>query len=181
MQIVRKSMVNIFKSKDIGFFAKINCYWFFARYSLFAIVTFAALLAPPIVLWLDPWVWTWYTIWFIVSANIATVVYLYFTWFSYIYMLFAVVLGYFKAWAMFSGIAGLKKSKSWKVTLKFACNNNLQLFRNYHKPYFLEFVLGAYYLTMVGFAMWYQQWVIAGYSGLMAFAFIFVSFGDYFL
>jgi hypothetical protein len=225
MQIVRKSMVNIFKSRDISFIDKLNCYWFFARYSLFAIVTFAALLAPPIVLWLDPWVWSWYTIWFVVSANIAAVVYLYFTWFSYIYMLFAVVLGYFKAWAMFSGIAGLKKSKSWKVrccllalagcwnaaaagmkaaggldgcclvaccrlaagglvqrwlrstmpprrcaahavpglilrpaaagaaapqvTLKFACNNNLQLFRNYHKPYSLEFVLGLYYLVMV--------------------------------
>jgi hypothetical protein len=33
----------------------------------------------------------------------------------------------------------------------------------------------------VGFAVHYASWVIAAYSGLMGFCFIFVSFGDYFL
>lgn len=77
--------------RDIGILSKLNCYWFFCRYFVFAIVTMVALLASPIVLWLDPWVWGWSTIYFLVSANLAVVVYLYFTIFSYIFLLFSVV------------------------------------------------------------------------------------------
>lgn len=58
---------------------------------MFAIVTIVALLASPIILWLDPWVWGFPTIYFLVSANVAVVVYLYFTIFSYIFLLFSVV------------------------------------------------------------------------------------------
>lgn len=54
-------------------------------------MTLVALLASPIVLWLDPWVWGFPTIYFLVSANVAVVVYLYFTIFSYIFLLFSVV------------------------------------------------------------------------------------------
>lgn len=50
-----------------------------------------ALLATPIILWLDPWVWGFPTIYFLVSANVAVVVYLYFTLFSYVFLLFSVV------------------------------------------------------------------------------------------
>jgi hypothetical protein len=77
--------------RDIGFLSKLNCYWFFCRYFVFAIVTIVALLASPIVLWLDPWIWGFPTIYFLVSANVAVVVYLYFTIFSYIFLLFSVV------------------------------------------------------------------------------------------
>ena len=54
-------------------------------------VTIVALLASPIVLWLDKWVWGFPTIYFLVSANVAVVVYLYFTIFSYVFLLFSVV------------------------------------------------------------------------------------------
>lgn len=91
MQIVRKSFANIFFCKEIGFLAKLNCYWFFCRYFVFALVTLVALAAPIIILWLDPWVWNWATIYFLVSANVAFIVYLYFTIFSYIFLLFSVV------------------------------------------------------------------------------------------
>jgi hypothetical protein len=77
--------------REIGFLSKLNCYWFFCRYFVFAIVTIVALLASPIILWLDPWVWGFPTIYFLVSANVAVVVYLYFTIFSYIFLLFSVV------------------------------------------------------------------------------------------
>jgi hypothetical protein len=83
--------------REIGFLSKLNCYWFFCRYFVFAIVTIVALLASPIILWLDPWVWGFPTIYFLVSANVAVVVYLYFTIFSYIFLLFSVVSGTFPA------------------------------------------------------------------------------------
>jgi hypothetical protein len=66
---VRKSFANIFFCKDIGFFSKLNCYWFFCRYFVFALVTLVALLAPPIILWLDPWVWGFPTIFFLVRPG----------------------------------------------------------------------------------------------------------------
>lgn len=81
----------ILPRREIGFLSKLNCYWFFCRYFVFAIVTIVALLASPIILWLDPWVWGFPTIYFLVSANVAVVVYLYFTIFSYIFLLFSVV------------------------------------------------------------------------------------------
>lgn len=36
MQIIVKSFVNIWTAKEIGILKKLNCYWFFARYILFA-------------------------------------------------------------------------------------------------------------------------------------------------
>lgn len=84
--------------REIGFLSKLNCYWFFCRYFVFAIVTIVALLASPIILWLDPWVWGFPTIYFLVSANVAVVVYLYFTIFSYVFLLFSVVSG--RVWGL---------------------------------------------------------------------------------
>jgi beta-mannan synthase len=184
MQIVRKSFANIFFSKEISLLGKLNCYWFFCRYFVFALVTLVALLATPIVMWLDPWVWGFPTIYFLVSANVAVVVYLYFTLLSYVFLLFSVVLGYFKLWAMISGILGLKKSKSWKVTLKFAADGsggNGSWLRQYHKPYALEMALFVYYAVMLGFSIWYCIWGLVAYNSIMALSFLVVSFGDYFL
>jgi hypothetical protein len=45
-------------------------------------------MASPIVMWLDPWKWGFPTIFFLVSANVAVVVYLYFTILSYVFLLF---------------------------------------------------------------------------------------------
>lgn len=36
MQILVKSFVNIWTAKEIGLTKKLNCYWFFARYIIFA-------------------------------------------------------------------------------------------------------------------------------------------------
>ncbi len=43
----------------------------------------------------------------------------YVTPFSIFYLFFSVAIGYFKLWAMISGLLGLEKSKTWKVTQKF--------------------------------------------------------------
>jgi hypothetical protein len=91
------------------------------------------------------------------------------------------VLGYFKLWAMISGILGLKKSKSWKVTLKFAANDNNSWLRSYHKPYLLELLLFAYYGAMLGLSIWTENWGLTAYNGVMSLAFLIVAFGDYFL
>jgi hypothetical protein len=101
--------------------------------------------------------------------------------FSRLFSLPLQVLGYFKMWAMISGILGLKKSKSWKVTLKFAANDSGSWLRSYHKPYTLELALFAYYGLMLGFSIWYENWGLVAYNGVMAFSFLIVSFGDYFL
>lgn len=88
--------------RDISVLHKLNCYWFFCRYFLFALVTFVALLASPIVMWLDPWVWGFPTIYFLVSANLAVPVYWIITGLShwvclllpimaYVFLLFSVV------------------------------------------------------------------------------------------
>ncbi len=84
-------------------------------------------------------------------------------------------------WAMISGILGLKKSKSWKVTLKFAANDNNSWLRQYHKPYTLEMILFAWYGTMLGFSIWYLNYGLIAYNAIMSVAFLLVSFGDYFL
>lgn len=46
------------------------------RYILFATITMAVLVVPPITLWVDPWVWDWARIYFVVSVNFALAVYL---------------------------------------------------------------------------------------------------------
>lgn len=46
------------------------------RYILFGIITFAVLVVPPVALWLDPWIWNWATIYFVVAVNFALAVYM---------------------------------------------------------------------------------------------------------
>lgn len=82
---------------------------------------------------------------------------------------------------MISGILGLKKSKSWKVTLKFAANDNNSWLRSYHKPYALELALFFFYGAMLGFCIWMENYGLIAYNAVMAVAFLVVSFGDYFL
>lgn len=44
MQILLKSFRNIWTSRDISLARRLNCTWFFMRYILFAVITFAVLL-----------------------------------------------------------------------------------------------------------------------------------------
>lgn len=61
------------------------------------------LQVPVIALFVEPWVWGWQTIYFVVSVNSALIVYLYVTPFSISYLIFSIAIGYFKTWAMVSG------------------------------------------------------------------------------
>jgi beta-mannan synthase len=76
MQILSKAFLTIWRSKGVPFLLRLNCYWFFARYILFAAITLAVLVVPPVALWLDPWVWHWPHIFFVVAVNCALAVYL---------------------------------------------------------------------------------------------------------
>eukprot|EP00798_Chlamydomonas_sp_ICE-L_P016090 gene16090-22232_t len=183
MQILAKVYFYIWTAKDISFSKRLNCYWFFTRYILFATVTIAVLSVPPVILWVDPWEWAWPQIFFFSSVNFAFIVYLFVTPWSIFYLVFSIAIGYFKTWAMLSGLVGSEKSKKWKVTKKLgAGEENGFSFANFQKPYLLELVLGAYYLGMgLAASIAYQNWMISAYCLIMGVIFAALSFGDNFL
>jgi hypothetical protein len=130
---------------------------------LFAAITVAVLVVPPMAMFVDRWEWVWPEYFFLVSVNFALAVgsrlasaarpgrrsqlaswhaaapcpgsgtrcgrprchlpgappylqvYLYITPFSIPFLVFSVGIGYFKLWAMLSGLLGSERSKSWKV------------------------------------------------------------------
>ncbi|KXZ45791.1 hypothetical protein GPECTOR_50g585 [Gonium pectorale] len=170
MQILIKSFSNIWHAKDISLFRRLNAFWFFMRYILFAAITIGVLAVPPVALWVETWSWDWPQIYFIVSINFALAVYLYVTPFSIAYLFFSVAIGYFKLWAMTSGLLGLEKSKTWKT--------GGSLLTRIHKPYALEAVLALYYAGMAAAAGIYASWIMLGYCALMFLVFLAISFGD---
>ncbi len=76
MQILTKSFSNIFRARDIGIGRRLNAFWFFLRYILFAAITVGVLAVPPVALWVETWEWSWAQIYFIVAINFALAVYL---------------------------------------------------------------------------------------------------------
>jgi beta-mannan synthase len=179
LQVLGKAYRTIWCSKNVGFWRKANCYWFFTRYVLFAIVTFAILLVPPAVLFFETWTWAWEQIFFMIAVNFAMAVYLYMTPFSIAYLAFSISVGYFKTWAMMCGLFGSKKSRSWKVTAKLGATALFK--RKFHKPYFMELVLFLYYGGFAGLAFWMANWMFGGYCAIMALIFLAVSLGDYYM
>ncbi|KAL6759438.1 nucleotide-diphospho-sugar transferase [Haematococcus lacustris] len=156
MQILSKAFWHIWNAKHVPLRLRLNCYWFFARYVLFALITLAVLSVPPVALWLDPWEWQWPQIFLCVTVNFALAVYLYITPWSIAFLLFSVATGYFKAWAMLGGLIGSKKSKSWKVR-------------------------AAHSLAFGGVGLSGPSWLMGAYCSLMAVIFLALSFGDSFL
>jgi beta-mannan synthase len=74
MQILNKCFVTIWRAQNISFWHKANAYWFFARYVLFAAITLAVLLVPPMAMFVDRWEWLWPEYYFLVSVNFALAV-----------------------------------------------------------------------------------------------------------
>ncbi|GIL85611.1 hypothetical protein Vretifemale_14151 [Volvox reticuliferus] len=182
MQILTKSFSNIMRARDISVGRRLNAFWFFMRYILFAAITVGVLAVPPVALWVEDWDWSWPQIYFIVAINFALAVYLYVTPFSVAYLFFSVAIGYFKLWAMISGLLGLEKSKTWKVTQKFGAKQTGGGFlHRIHRPYTLEALLALYYAGMGAAAGVYHSWIMLGYCALMALVFLVVSFGDAFM
>ncbi|KAG1678377.1 hypothetical protein FOA52_015143 [Chlamydomonas sp. UWO 241] len=177
MQILVKCYSLIWNAKRIPFTKRLNCYWFFSRYILFAAITFGVLSVPPVILWVDPWVWHWPQIYFMVSINFALCVYLYVTPWSIPYLLFSITIGYFKGHAMLSGLVGAERSKKWKVTKKGAGGGGG--WRDLHRPYMLEMSLCIYYAGMAAASFVYLNWMLGGYCVIMATLFLILSFGDY--
>jgi beta-mannan synthase len=178
MQIFRKSLTTIFKAENVSFMKKISCYIFFIRYILFAFITLVVLVVPPVELWVDPWVWSWQNWYFMASVNGAVILYFYITIFSLSYLLFAVSVGYFKTFAMITGMLNLQSSKSWVVTPKFGKGTFLTKMR---KPYLLESLLTLYYMGMMIFTSVNKEYFMGGYLAVMSIAFAVSSFGDIFV
>ncbi|PNH03644.1 putative xyloglucan glycosyltransferase 6 [Tetrabaena socialis] len=181
MQILVKSFKNIIHAKNISFARRANAFWFFLRYMLFAAITVGVLAVPPVALWVEVWAWDWPHIYFIVAINFALAVFLYVTPFSIAYLFFSVAVGYMKLWAMISGLIGLEKSKTWKVTQKYGAKQasvGLLQRMTAHKPYALEACLALYYGGLAAAAGVYASWIMLGYCALMCLVFLFISFGD---
>lgn len=87
------------------------------RFIYSAFLTVVCLACPAIVIWLDPWQWKWPNMAFLISGNTASLV---FVWLVgplfWPYFLFQTGVGYFRVYAMCSGLMGSKKSKGWKVS-----------------------------------------------------------------
>ncbi|GLC55207.1 hypothetical protein PLESTB_000959700 [Pleodorina starrii] len=181
MQILNKSFSNIVRARNIGLGRRLNAFWFFMRYILFAAITVGVLAVPPVALWVEGWDWSWPQIYFIVAINFALAVYLYVTPFSIAYLFFSVAIGYFKLWAMISGLLGLEKSKTWKVTQKFGAKSGGGLLHRIHRPYALEALLALYYAGMAAAAGISSSWIMLGYCALMFLVFLVISFGDAFM
>lgn len=81
-----------------------------------AFLTVVCLACPAVIIWLDPWRWEWPNIAFLVSGNTAAAT---FVWFVgplfWPYFLLQMGVGYFRVYAMASGLIGSRKSRSWKV------------------------------------------------------------------
>lgn len=177
MQIIRDSIVNIWTAPSLSLWQKLNCYWFFLRYVNNAVAGVGVLLFPAVVMFLDPWHWNVWCIWYFVAINSPTLIYGCFSIFGIVYVFFSVVSAYFKLWAMFSGLLGLKKSKTWKVTAKLGAAQSRKM--EFHYPYMLEAILSLIYGGFLGVAIWLQYWTLVVYLAVVMIGFIGMSFGDY--
>jgi len=114
------------------------------RFIYSAFLTIVCLACPAVVIWLDPWRWQWPNLAFLISGNTSALV---FFWLVgplfWPYFLFQTGVGYFRVFAMVSGLVGSQKSKAWKVTKKFGKGKKLG--RVHHKPYTLELLMALYY------------------------------------
>ena len=72
-----------------------------------------------VILWLDPWTWSWQSIYFMAASNIYVVIFFPFAHvFCIPYAIFSTVTGYFRLYCMLMGLVGTEKTKTWKVTIK---------------------------------------------------------------
>jgi beta-mannan synthase len=188
MQIFRKSLVTIYQAKNVPLFDRLNCYGFFLRYPLFALMTILVLLVPAAELFRNDEVrfQHWQQIYFFAAVNAAIACYLYITPFSLVFLLFSVATSYFKTVAMVSGFLNLKQSHSWKVTPKFGALLNQEGFMKnlasrIKRPYMLEGALAGYYGFLAFLAFNLGKYILAFYTGMTGVLFLVACFGSYFL
>lgn len=144
-----------------------------------AFLTAVCLACPAVIIWLDPWRWEWPNALFLASGNTAALA---FCWFAGLlfwpYFLLQTGVGYFRVYAMASGLAGSRKSKGWKVTKKFG-SDGLGGRGAYHRPYMLELALCVYYVGMTAAACLERLWLLGSFTSIMAVTFAALSFGDH--
>ena len=90
------------------------------RFVYSAFLTAVCLACPAVIIWLDPWRWEWPNALFLASGNAAALSFVFFAGpLFWPYFLLQTGVGYFRVYAMASGLAGSARSKGWKVTRKF--------------------------------------------------------------
>lgn len=107
-----------------------------------------------------------------------------FVWFAGLffwpYFLLQCGVGYFRVWAMLSGLFGSKKARTWKVTAKVGKQKGIARLRlPKHKPYLLELVLAAAFFTYTSFAVLHEVFLLASFTWVVGWTLVMLSFGDY--
>mmetsp|Transcript_18843 Transcript_18843/g.31427 ORF Transcript_18843/g.31427 Transcript_18843/m.31427 type:complete len:678 (+) Transcript_18843:57-2090(+) len=191
MQIVRKSLRLIWNTKDIGFYPRLSCYFFFIRYIIFSVLTVACLFIPVVMVFYNPLTSRDWVIWyFIGSVNMATVLCFYVTLFAPVFVLFSITVGYYKTFAMLAGALNLESAKSWVVTTKSGGNADtegnqmslLDILRNIcnalRGAYPMESFIAIYYFALAGLSIYWKGYLYGAFCLTLAFVFFLVCLGD---
>jgi beta-mannan synthase len=117
MVVLKEMLSTVWTTDKVNLGDRLSCSYFFFRFIYSAFLTVVCVGCPAVVIWLDPWKWDWPNLLFLVSGNTSALV---FWWLVgplfWPYFLFQTGVGYFRVYAMFSGLAGSAKSKAWKVS-----------------------------------------------------------------
>ncbi|WIA17795.1 hypothetical protein OEZ85_009307 [Tetradesmus obliquus] len=178
MVVIKQLVTRIWTTDAVTFWDRISCSYFFFRFIYSAFLTVICLVCPAIVIWLDPWSWTWAPMAFLIAGNTSAAC---FVWFAGLlfwpYFLMQTGVGYFRVYAMLNGLAGSKKSGTWKVTKKFGKGGLGN--RVYHKPYMLELVMALLFFGYAFAAVWHGVYLLGSFCWVMAWTFVMISFGEY--
>ena len=86
------------------------------RFIYTAFLTLVCLACPAVVIWLDPWTWSWPNYLFLASGNTSALVFVWLAGPLFLpYFLLQTGVGYFRVFAMWNGLIGSRKSRAWKV------------------------------------------------------------------
>jgi len=194
MQVMCKVLPKALREKG-GFRSKIDVFWFLCRPIIGVFCVIGVTILPPVAIWLAPWGWPWTAEQCAVFAGAMWMIlyYLPVSIGSFPYLMFCNCFSWFRLYAYWHGVTGVKKALTWKVTLKVGDGTRHKMV--YHKPYVLELMGAVYYALVAAAGGWtvYMQWdpmgdhkessklVAVAYSFLFCCIFLGLAFGDYWM
>lgn len=69
MVVIKQMVSRIWTTDKVTFADRISCSYFFFRFIYSAFLTVICLVCPAIVIWLDPWQWSWAPMMFLVRFH----------------------------------------------------------------------------------------------------------------
>jgi len=195
MQVLVKVLPRCVREKG-PLASKIEVIWFMVRPLLGVTTTLSVVVLPFMAVWVAPWSWPWKPQHYMVfiSSMSQILAFLPVTIWAIPYLMFCSCFAFFRLYAYWHGLIGLKKATTWKVTLKVGDGKFFK--RVYHKPYTLE-LLGSLYYGVLGAGIlyyvsdkwgkkaidntWHGMLVSAAYCVLFSIIFFMMSIGDYWM